>query len=347
MMGQYRVGFENMQPLVKIPYVDLRGHTPLELLFLFRKQAHILLDGALSLVGRGPGHILASLTDHASKRWLEKSHNPYLEEIALIAEAMRRPGAYVLNTCLEWGCTSGAWASDKGPLLRRVLDWPFPHLGEFPVVAHFRGRLGDYLSITWPGFSGVLQAMAPGRFAAAINQAPRRKHVGGFAGAWIAGRFKTAASPALPPVHLLRRVFETARDYLSAKSMLSLTPLAVPAIFTLTGTRPGEGCIIERTEEAYAVRELEEGCICAANSFESRLKDLEPGWKARPIDSAGRLNQATHLKTSEDLSWFEAPIANVNSRLVVIANAATGLLKVMGTAGAEPVTEVFVHPALA
>jgi hypothetical protein len=337
-----------MQPLAKIPYVDLRGHTPLELLFLFRRQAHVLLDGALSLVGRGPGRILAAVTDRASRRWLEKAHNPYLEEIALIAEAMRRPGAYVLNTCLEWSCTSGAWATSRGPMLRRVLDWPFPRLGEFPVVANFRGRLGDYFSVTWPGFAGVLQGMAPGRFAAALNQAPRRKHAGGFAGAWAAGRFRTHSSLALPPVHLLRRVFETARDYLTAKNMLAMSPIAVPAIFTLTGTRPGEACVIERTEDAYGIRELSDGRVCAANQFDSHLKDIEYGWKARPIDSAGRLAQALHLpQESEDLHWFCEPIANINTRLVMIANAASGLLKVMGTAGAEPVTEVFVHPASA
>jgi len=335
-----------MQPLqnalAKIPLVDLRGHTPLELLFLYRRQAHILLDGALSLVGKGPGYVLAYATDRASKRWLEKASNPYLTEISLIAEAMHRPGAYVLNTCLEWGCTSGAWNSDQGPLLRRVLDWPFPRLGEFPVVAHFNGRLGDYFNITWPGFVGVLQGLAPGRFAAAINQAPRRKHAGGFVGAWIAGRFKTGSSLALPPVHLLRRVFETARDYSAAKSMLCLSPLAVPAIFTLSGTRPGEACVIERTEDGYAVREMGSGRVCAANQFDSPLGASELGWKARPIDSPGRFRQAMGLSaSSNDFSWFLPPIANLNSRLAVIANAATGTLKVMGTAGTAPVTEIF------
>jgi hypothetical protein len=34
------------------------------------------------------------------------------------------------------------------------------------------GPAGDYYSATWPGFVGVLTAMAPGRFSAAINQAP-------------------------------------------------------------------------------------------------------------------------------------------------------------------------------
>jgi hypothetical protein len=325
-----------------IQSVDLRGHTPLELLFLFRDPANILLDGALSLVGRGPGHLLAAATDRMTKRWLEKTANPYLPEIRQMAEAIGRPGAYVLNACLEWGCTSGAWAGRDGPVLRRVLDWPFPRLGEFPVVARYSARPGDFYAVTWPGLAGVLQAMAPGRFAAAINQAPRRKHVGGFLGSWLAGRFRTGQRRALPPVHLLRRAFEEAHDYAAARQMLCLTPLAVPAIFTLTGTHPDEACVIERSEESYAIRELVAGRVCAANHFQSSLNETELGWKARPIDSAGRLAQAMNLEAdSKHLSWFTPPIANVNSRLVMQANAATGALSVMGTNGATPVTEIF------
>jgi hypothetical protein len=120
-----------------------------------------------------------------------------------------------------------------------------------------------------------------------------------------------------------------------------MTPLAVPAIFTLTGTHASEACVIERTEDAYAVRELAGGRVCAANHFQSSLNETELGWRARPIDSAGRLAQAMTLTGEDGLSWFTPPIANVNSRLVMAANAATGALMVMGTAGAAPVTEVF------
>lgn len=330
------------QPLAKIPLVDLRGHTPLELLFIYRREAHILARGALSMVGKWPGHALAVTTDHFSRRWLEKAGNPYLPEIDLIARAMTCPGTYVMNTCLEWGCTSGVWANQDGAQLRRVLDWPFPRLGEFPVVVQYDSRVGAYYNVTWPGFAGVLQAMAPGRFAAAVNQAPRRKHAGGFVGAWVEGRFKAGMRLALPPVHLLRRVFETARDYASARQMLMMTPLAVPAIFTLSGTRPSEACVIERTEDAFGVRELSAGRVCAANDFTSTLNATELGWKARPIDSAGRLAQAMGLPSDgEALSWFTPPIANVNSRLVLEANAGTGTLRVMGTQGRTPVTERF------
>jgi hypothetical protein len=333
-----------MQELPKIPFVDLRGYTPLELLFLFRRQAHLLAHGALDMLGGRAARLIAAAGDRASRRWLEKAKNPYLQEISLIADAVHTPGAFLLNTCLEWGCTSGAWSGDKGPILRRVLDWPFPRLGEFPVVAQFSGKLGDFFNVTWPGYAGVLQAMAPNRFAAALNQAPMRKRGAGLIGDWISGRFRVNANPALPPAHLLRRVFETARDYMAAKSMLTMTPIAVPAIFTLTGTRTGEGCVIERTEDGYAVREMAGGRVCATNQFESQFNGS--GWRPRPIDSPGRYAQAQAIAAdAPDFSWFSPPIANANSRLALIANAATGDLKVMGTTGLVPATEVFDRAA--
>jgi hypothetical protein len=94
------------------------------------------------------------------------------------------------------------------------------------------------------------------------------------------------------------------------------------------------------------VRELADGRVCASNQFQSPLNETELGWKARPIDSPGRFTQAMALSAGgEDFAWFTPPIANGNSRLVVLANAATGLLKVMGTAGTEPVTEIFSRTA--
>jgi hypothetical protein len=63
----------------------------------------------------------------------------------------------------------------------RLLDWGFPKLGENLVVAHQSGPAGDFHNITWPGIAGIYQAVARGRFAAAINQAPMRRHGPGLA----------------------------------------------------------------------------------------------------------------------------------------------------------------------
>ena len=59
--------------------------------------------------------------------------------------------------------------------LVRTLDWPFAGLGRYAAVARMPGECGDFLSVTWPGYVGALTAMAPGRFAACVNQAPMRR----------------------------------------------------------------------------------------------------------------------------------------------------------------------------
>ena len=336
-----------MQPLVKIPYTDIRGYTPFELLYLHRRGAYALAEGAKRTFGeasRLTSALTMPWTDRASRRWLEKSGNPYFREIAAMADSLGLPGVYTLNVCFEWGCTSGVWRREGSPLLRRVLDWPFPSLGENIVVAHQKGPAGEFFNVTWPGYSGILQATAPGRFAAAINQAPMRRRGVGIAGDWALGRIAVGRNLALPPSHLLRQTFETAPDFAAAKAKLCTTPIAVPAIFILCGLRSSEGCVIERTEDGFAVRTMADGHVCATNHFESELNKTGRGWRDRPIDSHGRTICARTLGAASDLSWFTPPIANVNSRLVLTANAAKGTLMVMVTAGITPVTEIHRLP---
>lgn len=338
-----------MPSLVKIPYVDIRGHTPVELLYLYKGKARALVKAALSSFGapsRLAGAAFLPLSDRATKLWLEKNANPYLGEIAWIDSTLRVPGVFTFNTCLEWGCTTGVWQDKDGLVLRRVMDWPFPTLGENIIVAHQSGPAGAFFNLTWPGFCGVFQALAPGRFAAAVNQAPMRRLKAGLAGDWVTGRLIAGYAKALPPTHLLRQVFETAPDFAAAKAKLCTTPLAVPAIFTLAGMKGGEGCIIERTETEYALREMTGGHVCAANHFETPPDGKLDGWRARPIDSYGRIGSAYALKDEEpEFSWFLPPIANSNSRLALEARLASdGTLALMGTLGAVPVTEVFRLP---
>lgn len=337
-----------MKPLISIPYSDIREGSPLDLLDTHAGGAHALIAAATNTygpLGEFASKAVLPLGDNISRRWLERCKNPYLDEIHAIANELSRDGVYFLNVCFEWGCTSGVWQTDNGPLLRRVLDWPFPALGEYIVVAHQKGAAGDFLNATWPGVTGIYQASAPGRFAVAINQAPMREHGGGFVGDWLQARIATGRSFGIPPSHLLRQVFETAPTYADAQNKLCNTPLAVPAIFILAGTKDGEGCVIERTETQFVLREMTDGRVCATNHFEGAFEDSGKGWRARPIDSEGRLSCANALGTSEDQTWFSAPIANINSRLVLQANAATGHLSVMGTEGVNPVTEIFRYAA--
>jgi len=327
--------------LVTIPLVE---GSSVDLLRRFPDKAKRLARAAentFGLLSRAGSRLVMPMGDRISLAWLEKTANPYKAEIKELAGYLGIRGVYFLNICFEWGCTSGVWETPDGPLLRRVLDWPFPELGEHIVVARQSGAAGSFFNITWPGISGTYHATAPGRFAAAINQAPMRRHGRGYAGDWLKNRAVAGRAKGLPASHLLRHVFENAATFGEARRLLSETTLAVPAIFILSGTRPGEGCVIERTEDAFQIREMEDGRICAANHFESRLNEEGRGWSARPIDSEGRAACARTLGAVSGLSWFTPPIANINSRLVFEANAATPSLALLGTAGMRPVTELF------
>ena len=92
-----------------------------------------------------------------------------------IAATLGYPGIWFLNGCYQWGCTALAREQAGAPWLARTLDWPFPGLGRYLEVARMQGPAGAFDNVGWPGYAGVLTASAPGRFAAAINQAPLRR----------------------------------------------------------------------------------------------------------------------------------------------------------------------------
>jgi len=126
--------------LVTIPLVD---GSSVDLLRRFPDKARTLARAAentFGLLSRAGSRIVLPLGDRVSLAWLEKTANPYANEIKELAGYLGIRGVYFLNICFEWGCTSGVWETPNGPLLRRVLDWPFPELGENIVVARQSGR---------------------------------------------------------------------------------------------------------------------------------------------------------------------------------------------------------------
>jgi len=331
--------------LPAIPFVDIRGGTPLELLARFPDKAKALARATTETFGaasRIASRAAFPFTDRASRAWLERTNNPYRAEIGAFEAILGIKGVPTLNICFEWGCTSGAFRAGDDVVLRRVLDWKFPALGEHLVVAHQSGPAGDFYNVTWPAMSGIYHAMAPGRFAAAINQAPMRRHGNPIALDWAKNRIAAKDELGLPAAHLLRLVFETAPDYAAAKEMLSRTPIAVPAIFILVGL--GEGCVIERTEDTALVREFNGDRVCASNHFETKLNATARAWHPRSKDSPERLACALSLLPSEietGFDWFKPPIANPTSRIVLNACPKTGALEVMGVYGERPMTAPF------
>ncbi len=319
--------------LSSIPVVETGPNFALETLNSHLDHAHQLLDQATARI---PAPILSQL-DRVSRAWLQRWENMHLAEIDAVARQLNRPGAYFFSVNYEWGCTCRVAPAPDGRSARlaRVLDWKTPGLGRNIIAANVRGGVGRFTTLTWPGYTGVLSAIAPGRFSAALNQAPMRKTSGYFVLDWAANRHRVWNMPHPTPTHLLRRVFETAPDFRTAKDLLTHQPISTPAIFLLAGLAGCETVIIERKErEAHVI----DGAAVAANHWQA------PGWRghARGRNSAGRaaLMEAIAIDLNRDFSWLRPPILNDRTRLVMIADASQAALKAQGFEATKPATKL-------
>jgi hypothetical protein len=325
--------------LAPIPVVDTGPDFPLETLLAAPDRLAALLDAATRRV---PAAALRA-GDAITRRWLVRTQNPHLAEIEAIAARVGRPGAYFFSINYEWGCTVGVAPCPQRAAARlvRVLDWRTPGLGRNILAARVAGAAGPFVTLTWPGYSGVLQAMAPGRFAAALNQAPMRSAPGGiYALDWAANRVRVWRTRATTPAHLLRDVFERDGTYAEARRRLAETPIAAPAIFSLAGLAPSETCIIERTEHEARVRD---GVHTAANHWQS----VSTRARARGNDSAGRARLMAGIAADLDpaFTWLVPPILNERTRLVMVAEARGGRMVAQGYEADGPATEPLVLAA--
>jgi len=324
--------------LRRIPLIELGDESPLALLLQERGRAEALVAAARRTYGGLP----FAVADRLSRRWLARPANPYRHEIAAVADALGT-GAWLLNLSYEWGCTTGVFAgpgpgpgADGVPRLVRVLDWPLDGLGANVVAARRATPAGSLVDITWPGATGVVTALAPGRFAVAMNQAPRTRHGLGFAGDWLVNRVAfLMRARELPPMHLLRQVCESAPDFAAARAALAATPIAIPALFVLAGVRPGEACVIERRRHDARVHDGVPAI--AANAW---LSDW-PG-AARGGSNAARTAAlgACGAAAGADFAWLVPPLLNWRTRLAVVASAATGDAAIIGIENERPATEV-------
>jgi hypothetical protein len=338
--------------------VDVRDGGLLHHAAQSRARAHALRDACLAPFPRALIPLVPAL-DQAARRWLTRSCSPYVAEIAQVAALLGVPGVWLLNCSYLWSCTSTAREEEGAPWMARTLDWPFAGLGRHADVIHAQGLAGDYFSVTWPGYAGVLTGMALFRFATCINQAPmwRRTHH-----PWL--RLYDIAANGLhtwsnvrdiPADQLLRQVFESCETYAAAKGVLETTPVARPVIYTLIGCAPGERCVIERTENSFKTRHDD---TSAANDWvpgrpmwDARMsatyflklssEEAAARCRARRDALAGWHGQFSHC----GFVWVEPPVLNPYTRLAVTMSPARGVLCATGyemTGGGLPsqVTEI-------
>jgi hypothetical protein len=292
------------------------------------------------------GGLLARLGDPVVRRWMRRI-SPYAAEIEAHARALKRPGIWLLHGAYLFGCTALADETETGPRLRRTLDWPFPGLGRLVEVVRREAKAGPYLDVTWPGFVGVLTAVAPGRFAASINQAPMRQRTL----LWLDYALNALAglrSTALPPEHLLRQVFETCTTFEQARRLLETTPVARPVLFLLVGCAPGERVVIERDGEM--TRTYGQDTVVANDWQEPR-----PGWRPRccgagtPVENNRRRRAALAAWTGREGGWVSGPVLNACTRVSVEMSPSIGELVVAGwenSARATAVTRYDLSSAL-
>jgi hypothetical protein len=344
------MGTEGKDAAIRV--VDVREGGPVEHARLSRDAMLALKRECFSVVP-APARGVAAPLDAVSRSWLRRSPSPYVGEIARISDIAGEPGVWFVNASYEWGCTTRVDGGDV-PTLRRTLDWPLPGLGRRVEVALQDGGAGIYANVTWPGAVGVLTAVAPGRFAAAINQAPL---------------YRRSAHPALKPVdmglnalrtwgdrkgwpaaHLLRRAFDACPTYDAAVDLLCTTPVARPTLFSVAGTERGQSCLIERTQDAFS---LMPGTVTIANDWHPGGERRQGRWTPRGRHVGGvpdceeRRGLLERHAGLEPFGWVAEPVLGPLTRLAVEAIPGTGELRVLGyEAGpekggsAEPVTGV-------
>lgn len=182
-----------------------------------------------------------------------------------------------------WGCTAFAVDAEGGPIHGRNLDW-FSETGALAsATVQFRflkEGVESYRTVGWPGFIGCLSGMAPGRFSVTLNTV-----------------ISDDSAERLTPVSfLIRRTLATAAGFDEAVEILADTPVASDSMLLVTGTRPGEMAVIERTPRRSAIRRPEGSAIVVTNDYRA-LDGVSPsaGVSELAATSCGRFERCADL----------------------------------------------------
>lgn len=332
--------------IAEIPVLEVGRLASADLCRQDPERARLLVDAALSHRSHLLLPLMTRLLDRISLAWLLRQTDPYLEEIRHVASFIGSPGAYFLNTVYEWACSTsvGADPAGDGARMIRVLDWGLAGLGRHVVIARQETAHGHFYNATWPGYAGVLTAMAPGRFSAAINQAPRVPVSGIQIIDQLVTRLRVLRSnDTVLASHLLRRVFETAPDFAAALAMLAdpRIKLAMPALFVLAGVEPHEGCVIEAKGGERWVHRMDRDASNALGVANQWLSPDLRGLARNELETSGapmtaELNNSTRQAAVRALQQGEfrgaadlaEPVLNSHTVMVVVANARRGEMTV-------------------
>ena len=178
---------------------------------------------------------------------------------------------YELTTCLlknPFACTSAAfYHSNLGMIHVRNLDWPGEYLGQYTIKVNFSSHQGEFTAVTWPGFVGIMSAVAKGRFSATINWLPWRRS------ALLPDWFPKPNLFGWPASFLLRYIFEQCKTFEDALSEIKQKKVVAPVLITLVGPKKGQAVAIERGTNTYRIRHYREPALVATNHYISDEKN--------------------------------------------------------------------------
>ncbi|MCP4639219.1 MAG: hypothetical protein GY851_02230, partial [bacterium] len=146
-------------------------------------------------------------------------------------------------------CTGFAIDGPAGPLHGHCLDWDVGAdvLREQARIVAFalpNGR-AVLFSLGWPGFLGVFFGWVPGFFAVTLNAA------------WSTDPRECAA----PLGYAIRQAMSVETSFDGLVSFLTNCTLTSDCLLLVTGARPGEMVVVERTPTRAAVREAAGGLL--------------------------------------------------------------------------------------
>ncbi len=256
--------------------------------------------------------------DAVSRAWLVSGTTPICGGSTRFGAASRPAGRALFFRQLRVGLyvPGGAVAGrDESARLIRVLDWKTPGLGRNIVAVAGRGPAGRYVTLTWPGYTGVLSAVAPGVLRGAQSGSHAQGRGVNFYLDWAANRRRVWTMPHPTPAHLLRSVCDSAGTFDAAVERLQSEPISTPAIYSVAGLAPGETAVIERCETEARVHR---GSQVAANHWQ---RTAGAGIHVAAIVRAGCHDADHRAGPRADFAWLRPPVLNARTRLAMVGDA--------------------------
>ena len=192
---------------------------------------------------------------------------------------------------LRCGCTAFAVDDEKGPLHAHCLDWEIEAEILMRNITFFKFENArkdrDFFSVGWPGFLGVLNGVAPGRFAVTLNAVWSDE---------ILGRGE-------PLAYVIRKALATLSTFDEAVAFFAQVPLSCDCLLLVTGAHQGELVVVERTSNRYAVRRPDAGLLLLTNHYcVIRSGFSAPAYVETGHEPSGRGSRERYCKSMEQLS---------------------------------------------